>query len=240
MHVVFVSHLARPSVTEAAAVAKLVGTTEYEARVALATTPPAIVMTTRDRDRADAAVSAMRARGHGVYAFDDATVIPTTRMKRMDDFRLDTDGVRRTADGDLLPYGDVFAILRAQHEQTREIENAFDRRRHFDNTIRLQQFEQVAYFFRRSGDTPWILRAHHSTFSGLGTERTSIAYQNFQRTLARLREQAPTAVYDDRLVRRTVPLRSTLVLPESSRDGVDLLAHLLAMSIASQGGSPYR
>jgi hypothetical protein len=227
VHVVFVSHLARSSLTEAAAIAPLVGATEYETRVALATTPPAIIFTTRDRARAEDAVAGIRSRGHGAYVFDDDGIVPTARMKRMDDFRLDPDGIRRTANDDFLPYGDIFAVLRALHEKPIEESRSPDH-------------EPVAYFFRRSGDTPWILRAHHSSFSGLGVERTAIAFTNFVRTLARIRESAPSAVYDDRLVRRTVAPRLTLALPDSPRDGIDLLAHLLAMSIASQGGSPYR
>ena len=48
------------------------------------------------------------------------------------------------------------------------------------------------------------------------------------------------AVFDDRLARRLVPERLDAEGISSSSHGMDLLAHLLAMSIASQGGSPYR
>jgi hypothetical protein len=53
------------------------------------------------------------------------------------------------------------------------------------------------------------------------------------------------SVYDERLVRRRVAerVREDSMLEatiRSSRDGIDLLAHLLALSIANQGGSPYR
>ncbi|HEY8078466.1 MAG TPA: hypothetical protein VIF62_30260 [Labilithrix sp.] len=225
MIVVFVSHLARPSASEAAALAPILGATEYEARMALAPTPPAIVMTTRDRDRAETAVAAIRARGHGAHAFDDAALVPSARMTRMDDFRFEPDGVRRVTGDELLLYGDVFAVLRAIHES--EEDPGADP-------------EPVAYFFRRSGATPWILRAFHSTYLALGEARTTIAFTNFTRTLARMRESAPMAVYDDRLLRRRPAERIAIESLQSSRDVVDVLAHLLAMSIASQGGSPYR
>ena len=105
--------------------------------------------------------------------------------------------------------------------------------------------EQVAYFFRRSGERPWILREHHARYDGLGEDRGSIAFRNFVTTLERVREASPMAVYDDRLVRRRVPerirednlLRATY---KTSHEGIDLLAHLLAMQILVQGGSPYR
>jgi hypothetical protein len=55
-----------------------------------------------------------------------------------------------------------------------------------------------------------------------------------------MREASAMAVYDDRLARRRVPERAGAEGERSSREGMDLLAHLLAMTIASQGGSPYR
>lgn len=122
MFVVFVAHLARPAHAEAAAIAALVGVTEYEARLALAAPAPAILLVTGDRERAAAAAASVRARGHGVHVFDDEHFVPSAQMGRMDDFRLDPDGVRRQADGAYLPYGDVFAILRAVHDTVRTTE----------------------------------------------------------------------------------------------------------------------
>lgn len=108
-------------------------------------------------------------------------------------------------------------------------------------TTKLEDRENVAYFFRRSGERPWILRERHASYTGLGAERTAVAFANFTRTIGRLRESCPMAVFDDRLVRRRVAERA---LPDSlvrsSRDGMDLLAHLLALTLASQAGSPYR
>jgi hypothetical protein len=49
------------------------------------------------------------------------------------------------------------------------------------------------------------------------------------------------ATNDDRLMRRRVAERHvTDTRIRTSSEGVDLLAHLLAMAIASQGSSPYR
>lgn len=100
--------------------------------------------------------------------------------------------------------------------------------------------EPVVYFFRRSGEKPWLLRERHASYVGLGDERTPIAFANFTRTIARVRANAAMAVYDDRLARRRVAERIIDIGERSSRNGMDLLAHLLAMTIASQGGSPYR
>jgi len=219
--VAFVAHLARPGSVEADIIAPRLGLTPYEARLALATRPPCVLLTTPDRDRALDVVGALRSRGHGAHVFDEEQFVPSSRMTRIDDFRLDADGIRRESTGDLLPYGDVYAILRAV-------------------VSKVEDREHVAYFFRRSGERPWFLRERHTSYVGLGEERTNVAVANFTRLLTRVRSSAPTAVFDDRLVRRRVAERLAEGGVRTSSEGMDLLAHLLAMTIASQGGSPYR
>lgn len=246
---VFVAHLSRPALAEAEAIAASVGMTPYEARLALAPGPPSIVLSTGDRDRANEVLALLRARGHGAHVFDDETFVSTTRMTKADDFVLDVEGMRRTANGELLPYGDVYAILRAVHDST----NATERQARAsiaDGLVidaqamrvisRTEDREHVAYFFRRSGEKPWILRERHASYVGLGAERSPVAFANFTRTIDRMRESSTMAIYDDRLARRRVAERTSGAGQRSSREGMDLLAHLLAMSIASQGGSPYR
>lgn len=256
MFVVFFSHLSRPAEAEAAALAPLIGITEYEARLTLVTPLPAIVQTTSSRDRANDTAALLRARGHGIHVFDEESFTPSEQMTRLDDFRLDADGVRRVADGALLPYGDVFAILRAVHVSSSEVERPSAQRglrsdmldatpAAFRVVSKNHEREQVAYFFRRSGERPWILRERHARYDGLGDERQAVSFQNFVRTVDRIRASAPMAVYDDRLVRRRVServredtmLRATY---RTSHEAMDLLAHLLAMQILGQGGSPYR
>jgi hypothetical protein len=227
MHVVFVANLTRPAASEAGPLAAAIGTTEYETRLALATPAPSILLVTQDRDRAADALAKVRARGHEAHLFDDATMTVSAAMPHVDDFVLEPEGVRRNVDGELLPFGDVFAILRAMHETSEEP----------DPPIR----ENVAYFFRRSGARPWILRQLHANYIGLGADLQPVAFQNFLVTLARIREAAAMAVFDDRLVRRRVAERLTGdAALRSSSEGMDLLAHCLALTIASQGGSPYR
>ena|GEM_PF-1748640 len=249
MHVVFVANLARPAVAEADALAPTLGMTPYEARLALAAGPPSVVLSTTDRNRANDVLGALRSRGHGAHVFDDENFVASEHMTRADDFILDAEGMRRTSTGDLLPYGDVYAILRAVHDSTSELERSprpviTDRQLIHSHSLRVvtknEEREHVAYFFRRSGERPWLLRERHASYVGLGADRTPIAFANFTRTLTRMREQAAMAVYDDRLARRRVAERAGAEGERSSRDGMDLLAHLLAMTIASQGGSPYR
>jgi hypothetical protein len=248
--VVFVASLARPGSVEADAIAPLVGMTPYEARLTLATAPPCIVLTTTDRDRASEVVALLRGRGHGAHVFDEENLTSSPRMTRIDDFRLEPDGIYRNATNELLPYGDVFAIIRAIHDSTGGENARISRPSLADGIVpnadtmrmvsRVEEREHVAYFFRRSGERPWLLRERHTLYTGLGDERLTVAFTNFTRLLTRVRESATMAVFDDRLVRRRVAEKMVPEGVRTSRDGVDLLAHLLAMTIASQGGSPYR
>jgi hypothetical protein len=201
------------------------------------------------RNRANDVLGILRSRGHGAHVFDDENFVASEGMTRADDFVLDAEGMRRTQNGELLPYGDVYAILRAVHDSTSELERharpaITDRQLINTHSLRVvsknEEREHVAYFFRRSGEKPWLLRERHSSYVGLGDERTPVAFANFTRTIARMRENAAMAVYDDRLARRRVSERLSPAGAQSPRDGMDLLAHLLAMTIASHGGSPYR
>lgn len=246
---VFVANLARPAAAEADALAPILGLTPYEARLALSAGPPSVILTTSDRTRANDLLGVLRSRGHGAHVFDDETFVSSEGMTRADDFLLDADGMRRTQNGELLPYGDVYAILRAVHDGASELERharpASDDGPHINTqALRMasknEEREHVAYFFRRSGERPWLLRERHASYVGLGADRTPIAFANFTRTLARMRAASAMAVYDDRLARRRVAERAGVEGERSSREVMDLLAHLLAMTIASQGGSPYR
>lgn len=245
--VVFVANLARPALIEADALAASLGTAPYETRLALAAGPPSVVLITSDRDRAASVVGILRSRGHAAHVFDEENFVSSIAMTKFDDFNLEPEGVvRRSPANELLPYGDIYAIVRAVHDTSAEIE---ERAGTGDGLIsnaqslrvtKTEDREHVAYFFRRSGDKPWLLRERHASYIGLGLDRTAIAFANFTRTLARVREASSMAVFDDRLVRRRVSERAGAEGQRSSRDGMDLLAHLLAMTIASQGGSPYR
>ena len=230
MLVVFVANLARPAAAEADALAPTLGMTPYEARLALAAGPPSVVLSTVDRNRANDVLGILRSRGHGAHVFDDENFVASDGMTRADDFVLDAEGMRRTQNGDLLPYGDVYAILRAVHDSTSELERQARpaiTNRQLINTQSLrvvsknEEREHVAYFFRRSGEKPWLLRERHASYVGLGAERTPIAFANFTRTLTRMREASAMAVYDDRLARRRVAERAGAEGERSSREGMN-------------------
>jgi hypothetical protein len=99
--------------------------------------------------------------------------------------------------------------------------------------------EQLLYLFRRDGQPPWILYENGTHFSGLGGELAPSALANFFRTVERLRQLAPHAVYDERFLKLRRPperaARAAAALPTlagAPEGGMDLLAHLLARWIA--------
>jgi hypothetical protein len=90
--------------------------------------------------------------------------------------------------------------------------------------------EQVLYLFRRSGEAPFILRERGAIYSGLGADTAPTAFENFQRTIRRLRERAPDAAYDERLM----TARTVRGIADGS-DAADLLAYLIATHAMSAG-----
>lgn len=256
MFVVFVAHLARTADVEAGPLAPMLGMSEYDVRLALSAPMPAIVQFTSDRDHAAAMAAALRTRGHDGSVFDESAFVRSDEMRGFGDFYLNADGVR--SQDELLPFDDVFAILRAVHESSTGGEGAVDhlgRARGLATTLatrfgiappsasqnKIVKREQVAYFFRRSGERPWILREQHTSYAALGERRSLVTFTNFLETIETVGGACRMAVSDHRLVRRRVAERVVANADvRSSREGVDLLAHLLATSIAARSGSPYR
>ena len=63
-------------------------------------------------------------------------------------------------------------------------------------------FEQVMYVFRRSAADPVLLRQNTLRYSGLGSAVARSSPENFSLLIRALRERAPQALYDNRLLTR--------------------------------------
>jgi hypothetical protein len=255
MHIVAIAELATPLEAEAAALAADLGTTAYEERLNLLTGLPAVVLTTVTRADAQALVAKIRARKHRALLVDADTVVAHEAMTPMRQFALEPDRV--IAGAHELPYGEITALLRAMHRTSSETHTETKTRQFsagkalltgglaFSKTVTkeeksaVQASEQVLYIFRGDGETPWLLRERGTSYAGLGAALTVSSAQNFLATIAHLRKQAPSAVYDERLLNpRGASNRltrsgtaSASTLSVSSASGVDLLAHLLATSL---------
>lgn len=255
--VVFVVALAELHGTveaEAAALAADLGMTAYEARLLLVAGMPAVVKTTDDRAVALDRLAALRARGHGAIACDLSAVVPSSAMTRIQRFEIDDGAItlRDHPDG-RLPFDDVLVLIAAVHREhtdttttTRETKFSMQRAlltggvamtktvsKEARSTV--DEREGVLYVFRRSGPPPWILHERSTAWTGLPVLAPT-ASENFRATMALLRERAPGAAFDDRLVTRRAPERTALsgasggaTVRSSNEAGVDLLAHLIAL-----------
>jgi hypothetical protein len=254
--------LATPIDAEAAALARDLGTTAYEERVELTAGCPAIVLLTPDRGRAVSFLATLRARGHTAAAVDASAVTSQRDMTFLRAFRLGPAALTATEDPAVeLPYADLLALVRANHQsvvstQTTTTEKQFSMGRALlsgglvnrkavtkDVKTITEEREHVLYLFRKSGAPPWILRASQGRYAGLGPTAAHSSITNFLATAARLRELAPGAAYDERLLRRRIPERLRVVgaaaktQSSASDAGVDLYAHLHALAVAGLGSA---
>jgi hypothetical protein len=235
------------------------GLVAYEARMTVAAGYPAVLATMADASRAHDLVATLRAHGGDAVACDANEVVSSDAMVALDKFTLDAHAIR--AGRQELVWGDVLCLLRASHRarsstETKTTETKFSAGKSLltgglSNTTTVTKHakessesrEQVLYVFRRSGQTPWVLR-EYSRYEGLGSALARTTIENFATTVRLLRERAPDAVYDERLVSRArVPERALRrgtaaqsTVTHSSASGVDVLAHLVALSIARSHG----
>jgi hypothetical protein len=262
--VVALTELASPAEAEASALAVDIGATAYDARLLLAAGLPAVVKTTPDRAAATDLLARLRTRGHGAVAFDASAVVASADMVTMPRPRLADDAIEAGDPADArLPYEDVLALLLATHRrrtdastETRETKLSMGRAlmtggMAFTNTVKTEthaateEREAVLYLFRKSGETPWILREHGTAWTGL-VEAGALSPsegENFRRGVTALRQRAAGAAgaaFDDRLARRRATERTTvasgtgMTVKTSSEAGVDLLAHVLALWLSKQ------
>jgi hypothetical protein len=242
MHLVAVAELRAPMDRAAAALARDLGCTPYDARLALSGMMPTLVLATNDRTRAAKVVEALRARGEGAVLCDTRDVVPSERMISMRRFQLEPDALVAPDVGQRLPFADVLCLLRAMQrwtttEATETKERSLDvaraaitgglvstRTAKKESSRAIEQREQVLYVFRRSGGTPWILQETRAHYVGLGDDLQSTTPANFATTLRKLRAAAPNAFFDERLLH---PRKSSA----NHYEGIDadLAAHLLAV-----------
>lgn len=253
---------------EAPALAADLGVTPYEAGLMLRVPSPAQVLRTDDRGRALALLARLRARGHEAVACDLAAVATGERLHHVRTFRLEDDALVVDAGASprgptataRTPWTDVVAIVRAIHRtRTERLEKTEERKLSMgraalsgglvmrkgvtkETRVETEEREQVLYVFPSSG-APLLFAQTRVRYEGLGPLLRPIQIENFMTLIRVLRERQPLAAYDERLIaaRPTQERVRTLVRGHqtaSSAEGIDLLAHLVALAIARR--PPYR
>jgi hypothetical protein len=255
MYVIAIAKLEATVDAEAPALAADLGVTAYDARLLLATGTPIVVRSTPDRAQALELVTRIKARGHAAVAFDGDAVVSSAAMVLAKRPEIDGDALALTGRPERLPFDDVLALVAAVHKRRTETssvktEQVFSAGRGLasggvlltksvttTSRTSTEGRERVLYMFRRSGETPWILHEYGTTwtgFKGLALARSEA--ENFRAAVAALRQLAPGATYDERLLTRKatpehVAMAGTTAkgtVHTSSEGGVDLLAHVIA------------
>lgn len=238
------------------------GITTYEAALLLRLPTPQVLLRTEERARTVDLLAKLRGRGHDALACDLAAVVSSAAMFKPRSFRFEGGAFVGLAGGNeqRVECADFLALVRATHVTTNE-ETIVDRERKVSigraaltggllttkttakESKRVStERETVLYLFSHRS-TPWLLVASDLRYDGLSDARAFSTHENFDALCRRLREHAPAAVYDTRLV----PARpSTTILSTSSKQttttsssAIDVLAHLVAMAI-HRTTRPYR
>jgi hypothetical protein len=242
---------------EAGPLAADLGVTAYEAGLLLRGAAPVILLRTPDRARATDLLARIRGRGHAAVAFDAAAVVASEAMTTPRDLRIEEAAF--ASGSERLPFADVLVTVRAVHQTraattttTTEKQTSLARAALSGGLVRSktvqkqvetrsEQRELVAYVFRASGAAPWLLVATRLRYEALGGRLAPSQHENFETLLAMLRERAPHASLDLRLIAHRGGAETLRAGPRagdqrgSSASQVDLLAHVVALAIHKGG-----
>jgi hypothetical protein len=270
VEIVALTKLATSPEVEAPLLAQDLGITAYEARQKLAVGMPCVLLVTPDRARALSLLGALRGRAHGAVACEGRDVVPSGAMVHVRRFHLDAgalvldpsqEGQAATAP-ERVPYAEMLALVRATHRRSFETHEETKEKKFrpaaalmsggviLTKTVKrdvvrtAEEKEQVLYIVRK-GRVPCLLCEGSAHYAGLGDAVRATRMENFTTTVRLLRERAPAAAYDERLV-------SLKKAPEPPNDpgaprafdretgGIDLLVHLLALSLETGAPPAYR
>lgn len=233
------SHAEGPAL---AALAAELGTSAYDLRLALNAGLPAVVLITREATTADAAAEAITRHGHASVVCDRAKIIPSPQLTTLRHFELTArELVADRASGEATSLAELSVIVRGVHRSSQQsVEQVKERKLRpamalatgglvlsktvtKDVTTTTSSREQVLYLFWRGARPPWLLRERAANYATLGPKMALASFENFATTTKRLRELAPAAAYDERLM-NSRPIRGI----GDGSEAVDILAHVLA------------
>jgi len=271
MFVVALLTLARTVEGEVAALAADLGVAAYDAGQLLRSGTPSILLRTAERERVVWLLGRLRERGHDAVAFDAAAVVASDVMPTVRSFTIEPGALVCACHGrpdERVEFPDLVALVRAVHQTRTESTSttkqtsvslgrlALSGGLMLTKTVTKEtkkstdEREAVLYLFRRVGK-PVLFGATRARYAGLGVDVRPTQAENFERVIALLRERAPDAAYDARLVALRVGVREKASLAgtgvsgpgattASSASAVDILAHTVAMALARRDAGPYR
>lgn len=262
MDIVAIVALGRPASEEAPTLAADLGVTSYEVSVMLRAPTPIVVLRSEDRARTVELLGKLRSRGHEAVACELDAVVSSDDMFRPKSFRFDGNEFIGQGGGreHRLCATDVAALVRATHEshlettvKTRERKISVGRVAMSGGLMMTKEAsgearrvtderEAVLYVYRSNGPA-WLLASTQMRYDGLGADMRRSRTENFEVLVKTLRELAPSAPYDVRLLAvhpsPTVIAGGPKHLSASSSGTIDLLAHIVALSLG-RAARPYR
>lgn len=201
--------------------APMLGLSEYDTRLRLAGPLPVVVASGIEETPARELLGWLRERGHGAVACPEASLPAPERVLWPRAFEF-TPGafVALDAQGQRYPlaYADILAIVRARYlrdAQTTVVsverklslgrsmmtgglmaQRGIERIEHANASER----DDVVFLFRGAGPDPMALRAGLLAYDGLRAHMRATARESFGIVADWLRQHAPGAIYDERLV----------------------------------------
>jgi len=259
MYVVAITRWARPVEQELAALAPLLGLAAYDLKLRLTGPLPVVFQRVTEVERAREVLAALRLRGHGAVACDLAYVPSSEEMPSPRSYQLRADALvaLHPAWGERsMAYGDLLALIRAKAAKVEQSSSTTKQKKlslgraaltgglvmrkstTTHDRAEVEEREQVLYLIRNTGRDPMILREQQLRHQGLGEQVKPTSLENFVTLLAVLRQRAPQALYDDRLVthRRKASMiavagtAASQVISSSNASENDLAAHLIAVA----------
>jgi hypothetical protein len=219
---VAVARWARPADDELSLLASVFGVPAAELRGRAARPLPAVLARWLDRDTAAALVAVLRDRGHGAVAEDVARVGTSAALLAPRHFALEADAlvVRRDTQQRRLPWTALRALVRTPPEDPA--------------AASLAGLGERLYVVVEPWAESLLLDEASLQYGGLGRLRLGTVRQNFITLVDQLRQRAPAAWYDERLVRerarpaRLEPPHPLLATTAGLRaTATDLAVHLL-------------
>jgi hypothetical protein len=243
MQAVAILALGSPVDAEIPALARDLGVTAFEAGQLLRGIFPSVVLKTDDGARATRLAQALDSRRHRTLVFELGDVVRHSAMFSPKSFVLEATAITALGTGDekrSLSFAGLRALIRATHAAQVDAVQ-IDKGRAFspgrallsggivvtkaiekETRTRTVEKEPVLYVFSEA-TPPWLLCESSLKYDGLGPKLKPGRSENFL-TLARiLKEAAPQAFFDERLLQ----FRGAQLSPNTP-DTLDLLAHLLA------------
>lgn len=257
-YVVAITRWAAPLEQELGPIAQRLGLVAYDVRLRLGGPVPVIAQRTTDPEEARAFMEFLRDRGHGVVGCDVSAVAASEQMATPRAFRLEEDAFVGEVGGRWLraPWESLVAFVRAAHDRstdqhtqttTRKLSLgraaltgglSVTKKQTVEKREASSDREQVLYLFRGGGEPPLLLCERGMRYDGLGDRLEPTAGSNFATLVELLRQRAPGAFHDQRLVtdrRRASTVQRTgtasdSTVSTSNAGATDLAAHLLVLA----------